>query len=404
MRSKDLLVRMRKIGLLALCLSTFVFLSCGGNIEVKAVDVGVDTVAAQNPILKVYFDNTGSMNGYVCDGSKLKDAVYYYISILNDCAESTEYYYINNSNITQYQDALREYINSLSPGAFRQMAGNRDNTNIGDMLEEILEEVDDSSVSIFVSDCILDLPQKNSLKYLTDCQITIMNAVNAARGRIPDLGVEILRMTSDFTGKYYYYGNTYDTLNDAMRPYYIWILGNRKSLAKLNAEAPITKLNGYGLYDYMVFTAETSVPFEITNRGLIGGVIKPVKGDYMATIRADFSMTLQPESVILSPSSYTFGSASLRIDGIGAITAPSSKYTHYINLTIPKGVKTIGDNLVLNSPKIPSWISEYNDDTGRDIISNIDKTTGIKNIIQGVADAYEKDKVLTNLKFTVKRR
>ena len=32
------------------------------------------------------------------------------------------------------------------------------------------------------------------------------------------------------------------------------------------------------------------------------------------------------------------------------------------------------------------------------------KTTGIKYLINGVADAYKKDKVLTSLRFTVKRK
>lgn len=39
------------------------------------------------------------MDGYMCDGSQLKDAVYDYISDLNRNTSSTELYYINSKII-----------------------------------------------------------------------------------------------------------------------------------------------------------------------------------------------------------------------------------------------------------------------------------------------------------------
>lgn len=83
----------------------------------------------------------------------------------------------------------------------------------------------DTSVSIFISDCILDLPVSNSQKFLSRCQISIKNAINEGRNKIPDLGVEIIKMTSDFNGKYYYPNGGIEKLKDVKRPYYIWILG-----------------------------------------------------------------------------------------------------------------------------------------------------------------------------------
>ena len=37
-----------------------------------------------SPKLKVYIENSGSMDGYMCEGSELKDAVYDYISSLSN--------------------------------------------------------------------------------------------------------------------------------------------------------------------------------------------------------------------------------------------------------------------------------------------------------------------------------
>lgn len=53
---------------------------------------------------------------------------------------------------------------------------------------------------------------------------------------------------------------------------------------------------------------------------------------------------------------------------------------------------------------MPSWVSESNDDTGANIQENLNKTTGIKYLIQGVADAYKNEKVSTTFNFNVKRK
>lgn len=39
---------------------------------------------------------------------------------------------------------------------------------------------------------------------------------------------------------------------------------------------------------------------------------------------------------------------------------------------------------------MPDWVIESNDDSGIDINDNLNKTTGIKYLINGVADAYKK--------------
>ena len=44
--------------------------------------------------------------------------------------------------------------------------------------------------------------------------------------------------------------------------------------------------------------------------------------------------------------------------------------------------------------------AEY-DDSGKDIRNNINKTTGIKYLVQGVADAYKKQEQLVDFKFVI---
>lgn len=60
--------------------------------------------------------------------------------------------------------------------------------------------------------------------------------------------------------------------------------------------------------------------------------------------------------------------------------------------------------MILKAPQMPNWVFESNDENGKNVNDNLNKTTGIKYLIEGVADAYKKDNILTSLKFTVKRK
>lgn len=378
------------------------FWGCTHKIEVSSEKV-MSPINEMKPALEVYIENSGSMDGYMCDGSQLKDAVFDYVSDLNGCTDKVELNYINNK-IIPFNGSLEQYIKTLNPVSFQRAGGNRANSDLGYMIATILEQMSDSVISIFVSDCILDLPANNSQKFLNTCQISIKNAINKGRKQIPNLGVEILKMTSDFSGKYFYQNGSVEILKDVKRPYYIWIFGNSNVLASLNSEVPFSGLEKYGFEGFISFAKKIDVPYEITNKATTSNVIKPVKGEYTATIRADFRATLQPETVIQDPLNYCFNNQSLIIETIQPITAKNSSYTHFITIAIPDGTKIAQENLTFKPPRMLDWINESNDESGQDIKNSITKTTGIKHLIEGVADSYKKDNISTSFKFTVKRK
>ena len=105
------------------------------------------------------------MDGYMCDGSQLKDVVYDYISDVNRVSAKTDLYYIN-SVLIPYKGNLTNYIKALNPAAFKNAGGNLSNTDLGDLIAKVLNEVNDTTVCVFVSDCILDLPAKDAQKFL----------------------------------------------------------------------------------------------------------------------------------------------------------------------------------------------------------------------------------------------
>lgn len=133
----------------------------------------------------------------MCDGSQLKDAVFDYVSDLSVCSDTTSLNYINN-RIIPYKGSLEQYIKLCLQQRSKSWR-NHSNSDLGEMLSMILQEMTDTSVSIFISDCILDLPVSNSQKILSRCQISIKNAINEGRNRIPNLGVEIIKWLQTLT-------------------------------------------------------------------------------------------------------------------------------------------------------------------------------------------------------------
>lgn len=378
-------------------------LSCSGDEIIVNSDNNPNQISDIKPILKVYIENSGSMDGYMCDGSQLKDAIFDYVSDLSTCVDTTQLYYINNRVIPYHAD-LEQYIKTMNPASFQKAGGNRSNSDLSKMLSTVLDLMTDSTVSIFVSDCILDLPVSDAQKFLSTCQISIKNTINKGRKNIPLLGVEILKMKSDFNGKYFYQNGGNEVLTNVKRPYYIWIFGNSNVLAKLNTEVLFKGLKKYGYDGIVSYCPQTSIPYDITNKALISKTINPIKGNYNATIRANFCTTLQSEDVLLNLDNYSFNNQKLIIEDIKPIIATKSQYSHFINITIPKGVNIAEDHLILKAPNMPSWVLESNDELGKNVKGNLNKTTGIKYLIEGVADAYKKDNILTMLKFTVKRK
>lgn len=385
----------------------FLLSSCfkSNKIEISGETVEVQE-SDKKPLLKVFLENSGSMDGYMCDGSQLKDALYDYISELNRLSDTTSLYFIN-SKIIPYSGKLQAYIKDMTPATFHSAGGNTSNTDIGDLMDKVLSTVNDSTVSIFISDCILDLPTKNATAYLNNCEITIKENVLETQKRVPNLGVEILQLTSKFSGKYFSSNGKVEVLNDVQRPYYIWIFGDKNFIAKFNQDAPYSQLEKYNLKGVVSFSNESKSTFEVGNRTFSSKIIRPTDGNYLAAIKVDLKQTLQTEDIIQNIQYYNFNNPHIQLESISPINQKNNYgvYTHVIYFKFPEKSKIAQDRLTFESPKeLPLWVFHSNDDIGDDINSNLDKTIGIKYLIQGIADAYRKETKLMTFKINIKRK
>lgn len=346
--------------------------------------------------LNVYVENSGSMNGYMCNGSNLKDAVYDYVSDLKKNTTTCNLFYIN-SQIIPCKVSLDDYIKNLTPSSFAKAGGNLKDTDLRSIFKLIMNKHEANTVSVFVSDCILDIPE-SATDFFGNCQVSVKNTFNEAIAEHPDLGVEIVKLQSKFDG-YWYCGKNKQNLKEVKRPYYIWVIGDKNILAILNEKVPVAKIIG-GIDDYCAYSTSQPIAFDIDKKRYAVNHSNKI----IVEVLADLRPSLQDESLLENIYQYSpENPVQTKVMSVRSISKPNSRYSHVINLelTSPQTLKTA--SITLNYPEIAQWVKLSNDSTG--IYENsIDKTTGIQYLIQGVADAYRNHMHFGTIAFNLKNK
>ena len=285
----------------------------------------------------------------------------------------------------------------MTPQSFAKAGGNRGNTDLRDIFNKVLANHTANSVSVFVSDCILDIPQ-SATHYFGNCQVSIKNTFSEALVKFPDLGVEIIKLQSKFDG-YWYCGKNSEKLSDVKRPYYIWVIGNKHILAMLNQKVPVSDIIG-GIQDYCAYSTSQQIPFDITQKRFPINHANKINVDLLA----DLSSSLQEESLIENVYQYTPSDpVFVKVLSIVPIQKAGSRFSHVIKLEIsnPKTIKSVGISFVC--PQIAQWVKLSNDSTGV-YANSVDKTTGVLSLVQGVADAYKDCQTFGSIEFNIKNK
>lgn len=356
----------------------------GGSNKIKLEwqKISASNTLADSIELKVYMENSGSMDAYMCSGSNLKDAVFDYVSDLKRNTFSCSLFYINSTVIPRPDD-LDSYIKNLTPASFAKAGGNRANTDLMKIFKEVMNRHGSKTVSIFVSDCILDIPE-GAIDFFGQCQVSIKNTFNEALQKNPNLGVEIIKLDSKFDG-FWFCGKNSRKLSNVKRPYYIWVIGDQKILSFLNKKVPVTEIIG-GIKEYCAYSYPNPIPFDIDKKIYVINHM----GKINVQILMNLGESLQLNSLIKKTNQFKSANPSqVTVISIEEITAKNSDFTHVVELEIKNPETLRSESITFSYPRLATWVLESNDSTGTNIENNMDKTTGILSLIQGVADAYK---------------
>ena len=347
--------------------------------------------------LKVYVENSGSMDAYMCAGSNLKDAVYDYVSDLKRLTTSCSLYYIN-SKVIPYNGELNSYIKDLTPESFAKDGGNHANTDLRQIVDTILKANGKQTVSVFVSDCILDIPQ-NAINFLGNCQVSIKNTFNEALAENPNLGVEIIKLESKFEG-FWFCGHNRELLKDVKRPYYIWVIGDQRYLADFNKKVPVENIIG-GIKEYCAYAAPQKIPFDITKSTYVTNHSGKINVDVLINLRGSLQSGTMCKNTALYKSA---NPAQVTVASVNEITDASSRYSHVVTLEIKNPETLRSETLTFSYPYLATWVSNSDDTTGTNVKENLDRTTGLMALIKGVAEAYKNSTTYGSVSFEIKNK
>lgn len=372
--------------------------TCGGGnkISIHWESVTPQHASVDSVELNVYVENSGSMDGYMCPGSNLKDAVFDYVSDLKKGCAKTSLFYIN-SKVIPCKQSVENYIQNLTPASFAKAGGDRANTDLRHIVNMVLERHRKNTLTIFVSDCILDIPE-NALDFFGNCQVAIKNSFIRALEKNPNLGVQIIKLQSKFNG-YWYCGKNKELLTNVKRPYYIWMIGDKHLLAKMNKEVPCGKIIG-GIDCYCAFSNPDAIPFDIDKKRYVVNHTNKISVE----ILADLTCSLQSESTLADCDNYTVDNPTqVAVVSSKRITANGSKFSHVLRVDIENPQSLNTETVTVRFPSVASWVSRTNDDTGTNVRKNLDKTTGILYLIKGVSEAYRSEEPYGTITFKIKK-
>jgi len=257
---------------------------------------------------------------------------------------------------------------------------------------------------------------KDANQYLINQQIGIKTNVAEFIQKYPNTAFTIYRLSSQFDGNYYNRNDAPTRIN-ARRPYFIWLIGNVDNIAILQEKIPARNFKGGGITDsYTLLPVAHEIDYGVQLTPKFGSfklsreagktkthILDPEresrgthKGKFMFSLGVDFSrlQTLLGNEYLLNPDNYLL-TVNRQPSDVFALEITenrgATKYTHIIQLSTKEKIP-VGDVEIMLVGKTPGWIREKDDDTGLDIKASgaMDKTYGIKYMIGGVIDAYDR--------------
>lgn len=366
-----------------------------------------------NPItntfqVNVYLENSGSMNGYVDAGrTDFQHNVFNYLDDVEQWLGSQLNLFYINSELIPKGNYLDGYINKLTPQDFKNSRGSKSTTDIADLFRLVLEQGNDSVVSILVSDFIFSPgTQNNPEQYLGDQQVKIKRAFEYYLNKHSDLAVMVYQLYSNFKGTYYDYLNTPHKNYEGQRPYYIWVIGHPLKIAEMKVAIPESKFlhkveNFWSITsfsptieNYAILPNPRKGDFTKQNKSEMKKMRKDAQGEFLFTVGADLGVLdlLLGNDYLLDTDHYARIINKQTADDwyitVSPNTIPTSPATHNISL-FTKGNLPKGDFELAICRKKPKWADEYSDMDDRELIdSNQMKTYGLHFVFDGIVQAY----------------
>lgn len=404
----------------------------------------IDTVKALavNPVVNIYIENSGSMDGFVNGITAFKDAIgkllaklkYYYdednvqiFFIRNDRAASNNE--VEKLNVVKACEAnISDFATAIDIKWKEDMSHRGHNTNLNNIFKELLSRTDEKTITILFSDCIYSIGSGGVEDLLSHEKWTTYDAfLSHSKQNKGSLATTIIKMKSGFDGKYYpYTGDRNYFKYTGELPYYICVLANQEVLADFNNKIKLGKgeIDGYDNKYILAHSGSANLYYSIltstNNKGrfkpnrqfsspsFVHGIkdidLKPNKhtGDpFTFAVALDMKNVDVEEDYLLDTRNYTLTEDNfqvIRVEKVDKAIVNANDWqrikdaspTHVIIVEAKDMHWTNVELGIALKKQVPGWIEECNilDDTKP---SNLvgGKSFGLKFWIHGISEAYE---------------
>jgi hypothetical protein len=383
------------------------------------------------PVYNAYIENSMSMDGYVNGSTEFKNAIYGFLSDIllktNGLTDSLNLFYAN-SEMFPFKEDVRDFIEKLNPTSFKARGGKRSSSDIGLILEKMVQQSETNKVSLMVSDCVFSPGKgKNAKDYLVAQGIGVKRAFADALMQHPNLATVVIQLKSSFSGSYYDYENHPVALN-AKRPYYIWLIGSDLNIKKLLETIDVKQIKGggvsaiYAMYPsgnantpaFKILRTDKMGTFDLDRNNPQNAVIDAKVADrtenvgqFQLAVGIDLSKTGLSDDFLTEPKNYRMNADNYAI-AIQKIPEQEKRndpalatFSHKLLLNT-KSLKTQTVSIEL-LPALPTWVTASNSEDDRQQAGDeLNKTFGIKYLVEGISDAYASQAKGQNAFFNIK--
>ena len=384
----------------------------------------------------VFFENSGSMDGYINGNTEYKDAIFKLLSDIFQQGYPTQYFIVNQEiyNLNNQVKQVQDFISFLNPQKIRTV-GNTKSTEINKIIKMVVASLSqENQVAMIFSDYIYSVENNtnisNSLsenKYST--KAILRDIVNK------DYSLLVIRLSSQFKGNYYdmKHPNEGNEI-DEKRPAFIWVIGPKSELENFEKKFRIKELMGYtnALKFISIDKISKTKYYSILNRTNKKGSFS--KADRESSVihsiedlrfdqrenKLQFSIALDISHL---PNGYDYFNKKnydvyssigdkfevISIDPISKIDPNDNRYrgtaTHIITISTSSLSKEIQKLYIGLKSHLPDWKDRFStlDDTTP--LGRKDKTFGINYLLEGVAEAfgYRSDTYFLKISLTLQK-
>ena len=407
----------------------------------KAHDTIVESVCVEKPVVNIYIENSGSMDGFVNGITSFKDAIGKLLAKLKHYydEDNVQIYFIRNDKAKSKKEEklnvvkacetdISNFANAIDVKWREDMPNRGHNTNLNNIFKELLNRTDEKTITILFSDCIYSIGSGGVEDLLSHEKWTTYDAfLSHSKKNNGSLATSIIKMKSSFDGKYYPYTGD----NNAFKikgelPYYICVLANQEVLADFNNKIKLGKgeIDGYdnkyvlahsesaNLYYSVLMATENKGRFKqnrnFSSSSYVHGIkdidLKPNKhtdAPFTFAVALDMNNVDVEEDYLLDTRNYTLTEDNFKVARVEKVDKSivnandwqriKDRNPTHIVVIEAKDMHWTNVNLGIALKKqVPGWIEDCSILDDRDAAKlEGGKTFGLKYWIYGISEAYE---------------